>query len=318
MSDVGNVHSGEVEGELEGVLRTLIAAAGRMGENIARAREEAARKAEAESTQKARELQAQYEQERALARAQVQPINEPAWWDRARPEDIAHAYETTAAWKDNDPALAQAHAHMRDELHKRYWIDVDDIGADPRRVAQALNERQAASQLIPVQGFPDWERREADQLIKAADHHDRAAESARSDAQRGELPLPLPLTEAERAANEALVETWTAKGRSQGASEPGADAGESVVAVGAEESAASEVRNAGRATWDSAERRDGHAEHMAAQGVDPVAIQAQYGADVSNAKHPRAAVTTTRGAAKARKASPKAMGSQRERDGRSR
>lgn len=294
MSDVGNVHSGEVEGELEGVLRTLVASAGRLGETIARAREEAARRAEADSTQRARELQAQYEQERVLARAHVQPVNEPAWWDRASAEDIAHVYETTAAWKDDDPNLAAAHAKMGEELRERYGLDVDNIGADPKRVAEVVNEHQAASDLIPVRGFPDWEQREADQLLNAADRHDRAADSARGAAQAPELPLPLSPTEA------------------------GSEVGDFGARVTAEESDAGADRNAGLAKWDSAERRDGHAEQMAAQGVDPVAIQAQYGADVSNAKHPRAAVTSTRGAAKARKTATRTMGAQRERGDRSR
>ena len=57
---------------------------------------------------------------------------------------------------------------------------------------------------------------------------------------------------------------------------------------------------------------------MAAQNVAPAAVKAQYGADVSNAKHPRSAVTTTRGAAKARKAGTRAMGTQRERGERGR
>lgn len=85
-----------------------------------------------------------------------------------------------------------------------------------------------------------------------------------------------------------------------------------------EQSAGNQDRSAGLETWDSADRRDTHADAMAAQGVDAVAIQAQYGADMSNAKHPRAAVTSTRGAAKARKAATLAMGAQRERGGRSR
>jgi hypothetical protein len=64
--------------------------------------------------------------------------------------------------------------------------------------------------------------------------------------------------------------------------------------------------------------RNSHASEMAAQNVAPEAVQAQYGADVSDAKHPRAAVITSRGAAKARKASTRSVGAQRERVERSR
>ncbi|ROQ31032.1 hypothetical protein EDF46_3545 [Frondihabitans sp. PhB188] len=376
MSDVGNVHSGEVEGELEGVLRTLVASAGRIGETIARGREEAARRAEAESTQRARELQAQYEQERVLARAQVQPVNEPAWWDRASADDIARAYETTAAWKDDDPNLAAVHAKMGDELRERYGLDVIDLGADPERVADVLHDREAAGEVTDGQGSTQEDRREADTLLNAADRHDQAAEAARSDADRsqgvgpnGEVgagyvdpyPEPAPLDpnaeraitltlneyEAERIDNFLAASAFASRDlpdesdidRDDGRSwdqivtatrdthdssmgmrgrlaEARATAAQST--VGTEQAAGDKDRRAGLATWDSADRRDTHAEAMAAQRVDPIAIQAQYGADVSNAEHPRAAVASTRGAAKARKTTTRALGTRRERGDRSR
>lgn len=375
MSDVGNVHSGEVEGELEGVLRTLVASAGRIGESIARAREEAARRAEAESTQRARELQAQYEQECVLARAQVRPVNEPAWWDRASAEDIAHAYETTAAWKDDDPNLADAHAKIGDELRERYGLDVNDLGADPQRVTDVLREREAAGEVIDVQGSTPEERREADALLNAADRHDQAAEAARGDVERtqgvgpnGEIgadyvdPYPEPerldpnaertitltlneyeaeridkfLASAEfmsrglpdesdmdrdddRSWDQIVNDTRDSHDSSVGMRDRLSEARTAAQTTATtEQSAGDQDRAAGEATWDSADRRDTHAGAMAAHGVDPVAVQAQYGADVSNAKHPRAAVGSTRGAAKARKAATRAMGAQRERGERGR
>jgi hypothetical protein len=82
-----------------------------------------------------------------------------------------------------------------------------------------------------------------------------------------------------------------------------------------EQGAGVQDRAEGLSAWDNADRRDSHAEKMAAAGVDPVAVQAQYGADVSNAKHPRSAITTTRGAAKASKSVARAIGTQREHGG---
>lgn len=388
MSDVGNVHSNDVEAELDGVMRTLIAAAGRMGENFARMREEAARRAEAQSVQRAREIQVQFEQERALARAQLQPTREPAWWDRARPEDIAHAYETSAAWKDTDPDLAQAHAHMGDELRERYGIDVNDVHADPQRVAEVLRQRggmDASEQgnVAEQSGSTDQERREADQLLGAADQHDRNAESARGDAAaaRGDVgterapgvgvggqiglgyedeydePVPLDpnaertitltLNEYEADRLERFLASSEWQGR-QGLDESDAAPErsfdeldrdrktmlESTVGMrerlstarsaaaestaDREQGAGSQDRAAGLSAWDNADRRDAHAGKMAEQGVEPVAVQAQYGADVSNAKHPRSAIASTRGAAKARKAASRAIGTQRERGERGR
>lgn len=387
MSDMGNVHSNDVEAELDGVMRTLIAAAGRMGENIARMREEAARRAEAQSAQRAREVQVQFEQERAMARAQLQPTREPAWWDRARPEDVAHAYETSAAWKDTDPDLAQAHAHMSDELRERYGIDVRDVQADPQRVAEVLRQRpgmDASEQGNAAEqaGFTEQERRAADQLLGAADQHDRTAEAARGDAAAarsdvdteragvspaGQIGLgyedeydePTPLDpNAERTITLILneyeanrIERFLAssewQGR-QGLDESDADpersfdeldrarkmmlentvgmrerlsTARSAAAENTadrEQGAGNQDRAAGLSAWDNADRRDAHAGKMAEQGVEPVAVQAQYGADVSNAKHPRAAVASTRGAAKARKAASRAIATQRERGERGR
>lgn len=391
MSDMGNVHSNDVEAELDGVMRTLIAAAGRMGENLARMREEAARRAEAQSTQRARETQLQFEQERAMARAQVQPTQEPAWWDRARPEDVAHAYETSAAWKDTDPDLAQAHAHMVDELRERYGIDVNDVQADPQRVAEVLRQRTAGMD-VPEQastaeqaGSTEQERREADQLLNAADQHDRNAEAARGDATAAQngvegdrapgvgpngevgegyeedpetprldpnagrtITLSLNAYEAQRLDDllngsdrrrvmpweeepgfdekpedydydmdreeDARVSTMQGiRGRLSEGREQAAN-----TTASSEQSAGNADRSAGLSAWDNVDRRDAHAGKMAEQGVEPTAVQAQYGADVSNAKHPRAAVAYTRGAAKARKTATKAMGATRERGERGR
>lgn len=275
MSDMGHVRSDDIEGAIEGTLRTMVAAAGRMGERLARIREDAARRAEAQDAQRAREYQAQLEQERATARAQLRPVSEPVWWDRASANDIASAYETASAWQGEDPQLADAAAKMRDELRERYGIDTENIGADPAQVAEALRQREAQPDLA-ADSHEDaqQDRREASRLVQEADAHDRAAQDAR-DAERGQREV-------------------------------------------AHRSAAHQDSSNADHEWDSAERRDAHVQELAAAGVAPEAIQAQYGADVANARHPRAAVSSTRTPAKARKASPRVLGTQRDRGDRSR
>jgi len=429
-----------------------------MGESVARMREDRARQAEAESVQRARETAAQYEQERAMARAQVQPTREPAWWDRASAEAVAQAYETTTAWKDHDPDLAQAHARIGDELRERYGIDVNDIGADPQRVAEVLNARTAGLDDPAVEASTGQERRDTDLLLNAADQLDQNAEAARDEvdaAQQGagadygefeEFPEPvrhdptaertIALTlneyEAERIETFLAGSEWQARqgldeseldpedprsygqveadrvarldntvdmrarlaqarppapettapvepavaagyGELEELPEPvrhdpnaertitlilneyeaerietfaansiipsnrpadevtadGSDRSENAVGIRDrltaartaaaettarnEQGAGAEDRTAGLSAWDNADRRDRHAESMAAAGVDPVAVQAQYAADVSNAKHPRFAITTTRGAAKARKSVTRVIGKQHDR-----
>lgn len=85
-----------------------------------------------------------------------------------------------------------------------------------------------------------------------------------------------------------------------------------------ERAAGTEDRDAVLNAWNSNDRSDSHASEMAAQNVAPEAQQAQYGADVSNVKHPRSAVTTTRSEAKASRAANRPMGAHRERGERGR
>jgi hypothetical protein len=158
----------------------MVAAAGRMGERLARIREDAARRAEAESVQRGREYQAQLDQERATARAQLLSVNEPVWWDRANANDIAYAYETAAAWQGEDPSIAAAAAKMRDELRERYGIDTDNVGTEPAEVAEALRQRETQLDLAEdTRDEAQQDRQEASSLIREADAHDRSAQEAR-------------------------------------------------------------------------------------------------------------------------------------------
>ena len=367
MSDMGHVRSDDIEGAIEGTLRTMVAAAGRMGERLARIREDAARRAEAQDTQRARAYQAQLEQERATARAQLRPLNEPVWWDRANANDIAYAYETASAWQGEDPSIADAAAKMRDELRERYGIDTENIGADPAQVAEALSQREAQLDLA-ADSRDDaqqdrQDRQDAATLVQQANAHDRDAEEARAAGTDGRtaadrptgsvgqdfgeeygdeparhdpnaertITLTLNEYEAERIDKLLTQSEWSARqpfdehdfDREDPRSIDQIERGQRDIAesstgmrerLATARSAAAEDRTAAGGKWDSADRRDGHAAELAAAGVEPVAVQAQYGADVSNAKHPRGAVASTRGAAKARKTATKGFAAQRDRD----
>lgn len=310
MSDMGHVRSDDIEGAIEGTLRTMVTAAGRMGERLARIREDAARRAEAESVQRAREYQAQLEQERATARAQLLPVNEPAWWDRASANDIAHAYETAAAWEGEDRTIAGAAAKMRDELRERYDIDTAQPGSDSAAVRAAIEERNPPS---------------LDQRIASVEAQLQSAESGFSSSLSGGSQAEHD--RRSRAVQKLRDELRTLEAEREEKSAAPVDEDRESANHDRQE-AASLIDNADRHDravqenagdkWDSAERRDGHAAELAAAGVEPIAIQAQYGADVSNAKHPRGAVAPSRGAAKARKTPTKNIAAQRDRGERSR
>ncbi|MFX7793128.1 hypothetical protein ABTK00_22065, partial [Acinetobacter baumannii] len=77
-----------IEEAFDGQLRIAVTAAGRIGEALARAREDAARRAQAQSEQEARELSSRFEAEKRAARVELGSVYRSDWWDRATPEQI--------------------------------------------------------------------------------------------------------------------------------------------------------------------------------------------------------------------------------------
>jgi hypothetical protein len=112
-----------------------------------RQREQAHRDAQAASQQAAREMQTRMDAERAAARASLRTVQLAEWWDRAGPEEIGVAWETANAWRDIDTDAQHTADRMRDELRRRYAIDVDSLDANPAAVQDALERRERALRL---------------------------------------------------------------------------------------------------------------------------------------------------------------------------
>ena len=152
-----------IEEAFDGQLRIAVTAAGRIGEALARAREDGARRAQAQSEQEARELSSRFEAEKRAARVELGSVYRSDWWDRATPEQIGGVLTTARAWGSEDPEAERAEGRIRDELRTRYGVDVNNTGADPAAV-QAAVEAEAVA------------------LSRQADEADRAAEAARTSA----------------------------------------------------------------------------------------------------------------------------------------
>ncbi|MDR6623486.1 hypothetical protein [Sinomonas atrocyanea] len=131
-----------IEEAVEGMLRVGLTVAGRLGEQLARAREQELRRAQAAEEQQARELQARFDAERAAARAQLAPVMDNRWWDTANGRDIERVHEAATAWKDHDPTAASASEVIREQVQRRYGLDVDNLGADGASVAAAMAEAE--------------------------------------------------------------------------------------------------------------------------------------------------------------------------------
>lgn len=272
-----------IEEAFEGQLRVLVTAAAQIGERIARAREDAQRRAQATSEQEARELASRLVAEQRAARAELGNVYRSEWWDRATPEQIGRTYQVARAWSQEDPEAVRAEGRMRDELRTRYGVDVDQAHADPAAVRAAVERAEHdRAQGDAERTRAAAENAEAVRLMQQADRDDARAEQARAAAEHEPDP-----DERARAAAEAEQRETSAVG----------------------------ARQDGRTLYDSAERRSATASELEAKGIDREVVATRMQADVSQAKPSAEAVRggpAVKGA-KARKA--RARGPQVQRTG---
>lgn len=133
-----------MEDAVDGAMRTGLMVASRIGEQLARMREQEQRTIAAAEEQRALELQERFDAQRAAARAQLAPVSREDWWDKATSEMIERVHETATAWKDYDPEAAQASEKISEQVQSRYGIDVNNTGADEASVSEALARAQQA------------------------------------------------------------------------------------------------------------------------------------------------------------------------------
>ena len=215
-----------------------------IAERFARAREKALREAEARSVQEGRELRTRIEAEGPTAVAQFSPVHQDEWWDKAQPDQIGIAYETAHAWAPHQPEAARAQDKIRDEVRTRYGVNVDDANGDPVAVRQAVERAER----LRSQAAEERARAEKD----TADGRALVSDADRIDQA------------ADREANGSSPE---------GTVEPEA-----------ERQRADEVREEGRDSYDSAERREAMAHDLEAKGIGSDVVAARVRADVDQGR----------------------------------
>lgn len=119
-----------IDDVLDNGLRQSLMVAARLGETLARRRQESLREREHQDIQAAHEAHARYTAERAQMQGALAPVHDRKWWQQAQPADITNAYMLTEAWKYHDPAALAAADRIRHEVKTRYGIDTHDVGAD--------------------------------------------------------------------------------------------------------------------------------------------------------------------------------------------
>lgn len=133
--------SGGLTEAFDGQIRIAVAAALRIGEALARARQIAARHARVKGEQ-AHDLSSRFEAEKRAARVALGNVYRSEWWDRATPERIGGAVTLARAWGAEDPDAFRAERLIREELRTRYGVDLDNTGADPAAVRILTRAKQ--------------------------------------------------------------------------------------------------------------------------------------------------------------------------------
>jgi colicin import membrane protein len=133
-----------VDDAVDGAMRTGLMVVSRIGEQLARMREEEQRNIAAAEEHRARQLQERFDAQRAAARAQLAPVARDDWWDKATPGMIERVHETATAWKAYDPEAAQTAEEISEQVQRRYGIDVNNTGAGEASVSEALARAQQA------------------------------------------------------------------------------------------------------------------------------------------------------------------------------
>jgi colicin import membrane protein len=174
---------------VETMLRTGLTAAARIGEELARAREQRVRVAQAAEEQQGRELRARFEGERAAARAQLAPALDARWWDTAKTEDILRVHQTATAWKGQDPMARSAADAIRGQVQQRYGIDVDALGTGADGAAALSEAGRAKTQAQEERTAASSENAHAGQLLAEAEREDRSRRrNVEADNARPEQP----------------------------------------------------------------------------------------------------------------------------------
>lgn len=272
-----------VDDAFESTGRTAMMVAMQLGEKFGRLREELARNAAARDDAAAKEMSARFDAERGAARAELRVIEQPEWWDRATPQDVARVIETAETWKGLDDSAARAAERIEHEVRDRYGVDVNEFrsGAASER---AHSEREVTEAALLLAEADRLDRDASDEARDGTsndsrsdlvrDLEDRAVEyERRADAGGDDTNTPEELRElATDARSQAQLyrdmDEATQSARTQEAPTPEAQANRAEAGV----------------VYDSAERRRATAQQMESAGVPAEDVRVRSRVDAGQAQ----------------------------------
>lgn len=299
-----------VDDAFESTGRTAMMVAMQLGEKFGRLREELARNSAARDDAAAKEMSARFDAERGAARAELHVIEQPEWWDRATPQDVARVIETAETWKGLDDTAARAAERIEHEVRDRYGVDVNEFrsGATSDR---AHSEREVTEAALLLAEADRLDRDASEQSRDGTandsrsdfvrDLEDRAMEyERRADAGGDDTNTPEELRElATDARSQAQLyrdmDEATQSARTQQAPTPEAQANRAQAGV----------------VYDSAERRRATAQQMESAGVPAEDVRVRARVDAGQAQPAAEAVAHGAHAGTRNVRGPQARGPQR-------
>lgn len=293
----------EVGQEVAQHARVALTIALQMGEKFARMREEMARDAKARSAAQARELSVRFDAERGAARASLQVVDRPEWWERASVQDIARVAETAEAWKSQELAAVHAADVVQREVAERYGVNMSelrDIAPERARAGEDLTEAQlliaGADRLdraneiradnVPTEVFGDVD----DGRARMAAELEARANDYDLDADQGGTPTSTPDQLRELAADARAQAQLFRDDAPTNLENETSPSGSVTTSTAPADSHATAAREAGSAKYDSAERRQDMIASMEAKGVPAHLIEVRMSADAAHAAPAAAAV----------------------------
>lgn len=140
----------EAVGQHVRVVATTVA---RLSETAFRAAEVAAERRRALEENRAADVTARFEAERAAARAGYRAVENPRWWENTRPEQVAEVYQVAAVWSEVDEEARRVEQLVADEIRRRYDVDARavDLATVPNELAvveRARAQRDAAEAIV--------------------------------------------------------------------------------------------------------------------------------------------------------------------------
>jgi hypothetical protein len=134
----------ETHTQIANLIRTLVTAAAGVAEKRAQRREAEQREAARQSDIARHAFEERIRAEREIAYLIYRNVERDRWWERATPKDIADTVEAAGTWASTDPRAQAALNRVKEELHHRYGIDLQDGATHTEVLDQVETARQAA------------------------------------------------------------------------------------------------------------------------------------------------------------------------------